>query len=86
MVTKHELARALSRRYAIRGQNRSFAVTLPPAIAEPFIAKFGPDVIYEIVEEGVLMKPAPEETDADLPSWMSSNGAEPKKKSQRRTK
>jgi len=85
VVTKHELARALSRTFAIRAQNRSFAVTLPPAIAQPFIDKFGPNVMYEIVEEGVLMKPAPRESGEDLPSWMGSNGAEPKK-SKRRTR
>jgi hypothetical protein len=73
------LSAALSRVYQIRRQNRSYAVTMPPVLAEPFIKRFGTNVMYELVEEGVLMKPVPIEQGEGLPAWMQ-NGTEPETK------
>ena len=83
-VTPHELARALARTYTIRGQNRSFSLTLPPALASPFIDRFGNQVRYEVVEEGILIRPVEKGEEAPLPAWMGNNGAEPQTKNKKR--
>lgn len=78
MPPEMTLASALGRVYQIRAQNRSFSVTMPGALAKPFIEKFGPNIIYEVREDGILLKPVPTEAPADLPAWLSSNGPKPK--------
>lgn len=73
---KETLDHALARTYLIRksagGRNRKqtqYTVTIPPALAEKFIAAFGTGVRYEPDEDGILIVPI-KEAQEELPGWM----------------
>lgn len=77
------LVSAVSRVYLIRktlgaghGNHVQFSVTIPPRLAEPFIAEYGHEFRWEPQKDGLLMKPISCDESTVLPPWLESNGAE----------
>lgn len=69
------LAYALQKVYLLRigaagrgGAQPQVTVTIPGAIAYPFMEVHGTEVMFELREEGILIKPTPVLKD-ELPSW-----------------
>jgi len=71
---------ALSRVYPIRQQSRSFLITLPAPVARAFVERFGPNVIFEVTDDGILLKPANRDGANDLPDWAKPVKPKPRRK------
>lgn len=72
---------SLKRTYFVRianagrgGTQPQYTVTIPVALAKPFVERHGREILFEPREDGILIKPVPPVVIPDLPSWLRGDG------------
>lgn len=58
------------------GGQEQFKVTIPPLLAQAFIAAHGQQVTWEPTDEGLLLKPMPK-AELRIPEWLAAAAASP---------